>query len=328
MEQSKTKTVCRLQLLNQSIFKLVEKRDNEVQVIFRLLSIRITLKKRIVEPNKKQNKKAMEHVNELVNEHFLVLSESYEYMSHWVGIYEKYAGILKGDAGNPEEVVSGKAAESANDKIDLTNKHLQLKVLLEEFCDKLKRRNNTVSETFSLTEAHADRHRSFSSLQMNIKSKVNFGTEQSMAAAVRILTQTDNFKISLIKTRADMSASISGYIAILRQSKNTTDVALLDIAERITDTENKNTIYMDLERKRGVVKKEKGRSASIVYRDCYKSFNQLTDLVNCVFFYYDNDQFTAFANELNGITDGYQYIINKRNMEAKRKKEGKDVKPS
>lgn len=270
----------------------------------------------------------MEHVNELVNEHFLVLSESYEYMSHWVEIYEKYAGILKGDAGTPEEVASGKAAESAGDKIDLTNKHLQLKVLLEEFCDKLKRRNNTVSETFGLTEAHADRHRSFSSLQMNIKSKVHFGTEQSMAAAVRILTQTDNFKISLIKTRADMSASISGYIAILRQSKNTADVALLDIAERITDTENKNTIYMDLERKRGVVKKEKGRSASTVYRDCYKSFNQLTDLVNCVFFYYDNNQFTAFANELNGITDGYQYIINKRNMEAKRKKEGKDVKPS
>ncbi|MCD7925667.1 MAG: DUF6261 family protein [Bacteroides sp.] len=270
----------------------------------------------------------MVNLNELVNEHLLVLSESYEYMSNWLGCYEKYADMLKGGDGSPSEKESFKVVESQGDKVGLTNKDAQLKMLLDEFCEKLKRRGSTISETMRLTDAHNTRHDHFSSLQMNIKSKLKFGTNESKFAANNIVTQTIKFRVGSIKTRHDMGASISGYIAILRKSKNASDVALLNIDERIKELEASNKAYIDLEAKRGVVKTEKGRSASVVYRDCYKAFNQLLYLLRATFYFYDNDQFAAFATELNGITESYQLTINKRKADIKRKKESQGIKSS
>lgn len=282
----------------------------------------------IIELNKKKEFKSMVNLNELVNEHLLVLSESYDYMSNWLSSYEKYADMLKGGDGSPSKGESFKVVESQNDKVDLSNKDAQLKMLLDEFCEKLKRRGSTISETLGLTDAHNTRHDHFSSLQMNIKSKLKFGSNESKLAASNIVTQTINFRVGSIKTRHDMGASISGYIAILRKSKNASDVALLNIDERIKELEASNKAYINLEAKRGVIKTEKGRSASVVYRDCYKAFNQLLYLLRATFYFYDNDQFVDFANELNGITESYQLTINKRKADIKRKKESQGIKSS
>ena len=261
---------------------------------------------------------------ELLNEHFLNVAESYGFMSAWVEVYDKYAKLLKGESVTPSEVSVKKTAESENDKVDLSNKHLALQTALEELSRKLKR-SRLYSETLGLTNAHTIRRHHFSALKQNIKSKQFTGTEESQNAANSLIDQTVNYKSSNIKTRGDMTASIIGYLSILSLPKNSNAVTVLNIRSRMTELEASNKVYMDLEKKRGTVKEEKGLSASAMNKECRILLAQLQDLVNSVFYYYDNDMFTAFANELNGVTESYQLLINKRNAEAKRKKDEKNV---
>ncbi|WP_455664572.1 DUF6261 family protein [Phocaeicola sp.] len=257
---------------------------------------------------------------ELVNEQFLNLSEKYDFMSRWVGVYDKYAKLLKTTPDAVIKEMSEKIPESENDKVDLTNKHLELQALLTEYSQKLKR-SRLYSETIGLTNAHTVRHNCFSSLQMNIKSKRFTGTAEDQKAANSIIDQTGNYMMSKITTRADMTASIIGYISILQLEKNNKSVQLLNISSRITELENANNLYVDLDTKRGTVKEQKGLSASQLCKVCNEQLVQLYALVNSMFFYYDNEQFSAFADELNGVTESYQLVINKRNAEAKRKKD-------
>ena len=67
----------------------------------------------------------------LVSINFLNLSENYDFMSRWLGVYDKYAKLLKGSSDAVVKDGSGKIPESANDKVDLTNKHLALPAILK-----------------------------------------------------------------------------------------------------------------------------------------------------------------------------------------------------
>ena len=69
----------------------------------------------------------------LVSINFLNLSENYDFMSRWLGVYDKYAKLLKGSSDAVVKDGSGKIPESANDKVDLTNKHLALQAILAEY---------------------------------------------------------------------------------------------------------------------------------------------------------------------------------------------------
>ena len=73
----------------------------------------------------------------LVSINFLNLSENYDFMSRWLGVYDKYAKLLKGSSDAVVKDGSGKIPESANDKVDLTNKHLALQAILAEYYDML-----------------------------------------------------------------------------------------------------------------------------------------------------------------------------------------------
>ena len=106
----------------------------------------------------------------LVSINFLNLSENYDFMSRWLGVYDKYAKLLKGSSDVVVKDGSGKIPESANDKVDLTNKHLALQAILAEYGQKLNK-SHLYSETVGLSEAHDIRRKCFSALQMNIKSK-------------------------------------------------------------------------------------------------------------------------------------------------------------
>lgn len=77
---------------------------------------------------------------------------------------------------------------------------------------------------------------------------------------------------------------------------------------------------MDLDTQRGIVKEQKGLSATSLYKDCNGLLNQLYSLVTDMFFYYDNELFIAFADELNAVAESYQLVINNRKADAKRKK--------
>lgn len=67
---------------------------------------------------------------------------------------------------------------------------------------------------------------------------------------------------------------------------------------------------MDLDTQRGIVKEQKGLSATSLYKDCNGLLNQLYSLVTDMFFYYDNELFIAFADELNAVAESYQLVIN------------------
>ena len=66
-----------------------------------------------------------------------------------------------------------------------------------------------------------------------------------------------------IITRSDMSARIAGYILILQSEKNHDSVERLNLADRITEVEKANNLYMDLDTQRGIVKEQKGLSMRI-----------------------------------------------------------------
>ena len=118
-----------------------------------------------------------------------------------------------------------------------------------------------------------------------------------------------------IITRSDMSARIAGYILILQSEKNHDSVERLNLADRITEVEKANNLYLDLDTQRGIVKEQKG-----LHKNCNGLLNQLYSLVNDMFFYYDNELFIAFADELNAVAESYQLVINNRKADAKRKK--------
>ena len=120
-----------------------------------------------------------------------------------------------------------------------------------------------------------------------------------------------------IITRSDMSARIAGYILILQSEKNHDSVERLNLADRITEVEKANNLYLDLDTQRGIVKEQKGLSATSLHKNCNGLLNQLYSLVNDMFFYYDNELFIAFADELNAVA---QLVINNRKADAKRKK--------
>ena len=101
----------------------------------------------------------------LVSINFLNLSENYDFMSRWLGVYDKYAKLLKGSSDAVVKDGSGKIPESANDKVDLTNKHLALQAILAEYGQKLNK-SHLYSETVGLSEAHDIRRKCFSALQM------------------------------------------------------------------------------------------------------------------------------------------------------------------
>lgn len=118
-----------------------------------------------------------------------------------------------------------------------------------------------------------------------------------------------------------MSARIAGYILILQSEKNHDSVERLNLADRITEVEKANNLYLDLDTQRGIVKEQKGLSAtSLLHKNCNGLLNQLYSLVNDMFFYYDNELFIAFADELNAVAESYQLVINNRKADAKRKK--------
>ncbi|WP_234243806.1 DUF6261 family protein [Phocaeicola vulgatus] len=123
-----------------------------------------------------------------------------------------------------------------------------------------------------------------------------------------------------IITRSDMSARIAGYILILQSEKNHDSVERLNLADRITEVEKANNLYLDLDTQRGIVKEQKGLSATSLHKNCNGLLNQLYSLVNDMFFYYDNELFIAFADELNAVAESYQLVINNRKADAKRKK--------
>ena len=83
----------------------------------------------------------------LVSINFLNLSENYDFMSRWLGVYDKYAKLLKGSSDAVVKDGSGKIPESANDKVDLTNKHLALQAILAEYGQKLNK-SHLYSENF------------------------------------------------------------------------------------------------------------------------------------------------------------------------------------
>lgn len=115
-----------------------------------------------------------------------------------------------------------------------------------------------------------------------------------------------------------MSARIAGYILILQSEKNHDSVERLNLADRITEVEKANNLYLDLDS--GIVKEQKGLSATSLHKNCNGLLNQLYSLVNDMFFYYDNELFIAFADELNAVAESYQLVINNRKADAKRKK--------
>ena len=107
-----------------------------------------------------------------------------------------------------------------------------------------------------------------------------------------------------------MSARIAGYILILQSEKNHDSVERLNLADRITEVEKANNLYLDLDTQRGIVKEQKGLSATSQLKNCYGLLIQLYSLVNDMFFYYDNELFIAFADELNAVAESYQLVIN------------------
>lgn len=268
----------------------------------------------------------MVQTKELVYESYLTIAESCDYMTRWVAIYDKYAEAMKDTIIHSKDVVANEEGGDTpeTDKVDLRGKSKEINALLEELRLKLKR-SRAMNETISMSEAHAIRRQSFSSIQMYIKSNRHSGTAENRAAAERLHNITINFKISNCRTYADFSASITSFLTVLRSEKNTADVQLLNLEDRMTELEEANNTFIALDALRGTTKEENGVPASTVYRSCYNSFNYLIRFLNGVFIYYVHDQFQAFANELNGITSGYQLTINKRKAESKRVKD--DVKP-
>ena len=89
-----------------------------------------------------------------------------------------------------------------------------------------------------------------------------------------------------------MSARIAGYILILQSEKNHDSVERLNLADRITEVEKANNLYLDLDTQRGIVKEQKGLSATSLHKNCNGLLNQLS----------------------------YQLVINNRKADAKRKK--------
>lgn len=265
----------------------------------------------------------MKNVRRLMNEKFLTMTEHYNYMSQWIDIYDKYAKLLEEENLNPSN--KSKIIESKNDRVDLTNKDVEIKEKLIEFCSKLKL-SRTMNETTGLSEAHFARYHCFSDLKMNIRSNKSSGTKECRQAVKDLISQTANYVISKITTRADMSASIAGYLTILNKDTNSDKIVLLNLKGRMEELEKANAYYRELESKRGIAKEQKGKSASMIYQECYVLLKQLINLVNSVFYYYDNELFQDFVNELNGISSNYQLIINKRKAEKKRRdmKKGED----
>ena len=94
-----------------------------------------------------------------------------------------------------------------------------------------------------------------------------------------------------------MSARIAGYILILQSEKNHDSVERLNLADRITEVEKANNLYLDLDTQRGIVKEQKGLSATSLHKNCNGLLNQLYSLVNDMFFYYDNELFIAIIKE-------------------------------
>ncbi len=267
----------------------------------------------------------MKNVRRLMNEKFLTMPEHYNYMSQWIDIYDKYAKLLKEESLDPSN--KSKIIESKNDRVDLTNKDVVIKEKLIEFRSKLKL-SRTMNETTGLSEAHFARYHCFNDLKMNIRSNKSSGTKECRQAAKDLIGQTANYVISKITTRAAMSASIAGYLTILNKDTNSDKIALLNLKGRMEELEKANACYRELESKRGIAKEQKGKSASMIYQECYVLLKRLISFVNGVFYYNDNELFQDFVNELNGISSNYQLIINKRKAEKKRrdmKKEEDDV---
>lgn len=264
-------------------------------------------------------------VKELIGENYLRIAESCDYMTRWVAIYDKYAELMK-DTITPSQVTTTEGEEEtpATDKVDLRGKSQKANVLLASLRQKLKR-TRAMNETISMNEAHDLRHKSFSSIQMYIKSNRHSGTDENRAAAERLYNKTINFKLGSIRTYSDMTASIVSYLTLLRHEKNQADVQQLNLESRMNELEDANNVYINLDAQRGSAKEEIGVSATSIYRDCYNSFNELLRFLNSVFNYYEHAQFQTFANELNGITSGYQLIINNRKADAKREKEASGV---
>lgn len=69
-----------------------------------------------------------------------------------------------------------------------------------------------------------------------------------------------------------MSARIAGYILILQSEKNHDSVERLNLADRITEVEKANNLYLDLDTQRGIVKEQKGLSMRIRKNVKLKSF--------------------------------------------------------
>ena len=53
-----------------------------------------------------------------------------------------------------------------------------------------------------------------------------------------------------------MSARIAGYILILQSEKNHDSVERLNLADRITEVEKANNLYLDLDTQRGIVNRK------------------------------------------------------------------------
>lgn len=257
----------------------------------------------------------MNPIHELVYEKRLTLTESCDYMTRWTSVFDKYAEIMQDTITHLPETAGGGEAE----KVDLRGKSKQLNESLVVFEGKLKR-TRTMQETSEIVRLNNERRKQFSSIKTFIRINRNLGNEAHRQAADRLYKQGLNFKPSRIKTYADMTKSIQVYLALLSSKQNEADVTTLGLAEYIELLDDINNEFIVLYTQRSTYQEEQGVAASSIYKDCYVQFSRLLTFLNSIYLYYTHEQFTAFANELNGITSGYQLIINNRQADSKRVK--------
>ncbi len=121
---------------------------------------------------------------------FLNLSENYDFMSRWLGVYDKYAKLFERFVGcSCKRWIWKELPESANDKVGWTTKHLALLCYISWIWSKLNKSHlfilKTVGSKPMIFVANVSAHYRWTSRARDI------GTKEDQDAARSLIDQTE-----------------------------------------------------------------------------------------------------------------------------------------
>lgn len=179
--------------------------------------------------------------------------------------------------------------------------------------------NRKLLETEEMQKTHLLRIGLFSSIKKRIIAlSVNLDNKANVAVAASVLKNIIVFYVLGAKTKEDVSGLLTNIINILKSNEHKEKSTLLNLTDQITQLETANNKYIELSMQRSSYLMQVERSARPARLKCDDAYDIIVDTINSMIVLNNDINFDTLINDLNGLNEHYQILLNSHSKTNKK----------